>query len=101
MLGKPVAAQAVPRESWHASASMDKLAAVPDSRGPKIEEMPSDMADIVAALWSERCKALVSVSGYLIGNQQAGKVPLPPSAELQWWDQYYFATARGRAGCWP
>ncbi len=55
-------------------------------------------ADIVAALWPERCKALVSVSGYLIGNQQAGKSPLPPAAELQWWYQYYFATERGRAG---
>ena len=55
-------------------------------------------ADIVAALWPERCKALVSVSGYLIGNQQAGKLPLPPQAELQWWYQYYFATERGRAG---
>lgn len=55
-------------------------------------------ADIVAALWPERCKALVSVSGYLIGNQAAGKVPLPPSAELQWWYQYYFATERGREG---
>jgi pimeloyl-ACP methyl ester carboxylesterase len=55
-------------------------------------------ADIVAALWPERCKALVSVSGYLIGNQEAGKVPLPPSAELQWWYQFYFATERGRAG---
>src|SRR5207245_6067533 len=55
-------------------------------------------ADIVAALWPERCKALVSVSGYLIGSQQAGQVPLPPQAELQWWYQYYFATERGRAG---
>jgi pimeloyl-ACP methyl ester carboxylesterase len=55
-------------------------------------------ADIVAALWPERCKALVSVSGYLIGSQQAGEVPLPPKAELQWWYQYYFATERGRKG---
>ena len=55
-------------------------------------------ANIIAALWPERCKAIVSVSGYLIGNQQAGKIPLPPSAELQWWYQYYFATERGRAG---
>jgi pimeloyl-ACP methyl ester carboxylesterase len=55
-------------------------------------------ADIIAALWPERCKALVSVSGYLIGSQQAGKMPLPPKAELQWWYQYYFATERGRAG---
>ncbi len=55
-------------------------------------------ADIIAALWPERCKALVSVSGYLIGSQEAGKMPLPPKAELQWWYQYYFATERGRAG---
>jgi pimeloyl-ACP methyl ester carboxylesterase len=55
-------------------------------------------ANIIAALWPERCKAMVSVSGYLIGNQQAGKLPLPPKAELQWWYQYYFATDRGRAG---
>jgi pimeloyl-ACP methyl ester carboxylesterase len=54
--------------------------------------------DIMAALWPERCKALVSVSGYLIGSQEAGKNPLPPKAELQWWYQYYFATERGRAG---
>jgi pimeloyl-ACP methyl ester carboxylesterase len=55
-------------------------------------------ADIVAALWPERCKALVSVSGYLIGGQEAGKTPLPPGAELQWWYQFYFATERGRLG---
>ena len=54
--------------------------------------------DIVAALWPERCEALVSVSGYLIGSQQAGSIPLPPKAEFQWWYQYYFATDRGRAG---
>ena len=55
-------------------------------------------ADIVAALWPERVKALVAVSGYLIGNQAAGQNPLPPKAELQWWYQFYFATERGRAG---
>jgi pimeloyl-ACP methyl ester carboxylesterase len=55
-------------------------------------------ADIVAALWPERCKGLVAVSGYLIGNQEAGKLPLSPQAELQWWYQFYFATERGRAG---
>jgi pimeloyl-ACP methyl ester carboxylesterase len=55
-------------------------------------------ADVIAALWPERCKALVSVSGYLIGSQEANKAPLPPGAELQWWYQYYFATERGRAG---
>jgi len=55
-------------------------------------------ADIVAALWPERVKALVSVSGYLIGSQESGKTPLPPKAEYQWWYQYYFATERGRIG---
>ncbi len=55
-------------------------------------------ANIIAALWPERCKAMVSVSGYLIGSQQAGRKPLPPAAELQWWYQFYFATERGREG---
>jgi pimeloyl-ACP methyl ester carboxylesterase len=55
-------------------------------------------ACIIAALWPERCKALVSVSGYLIGSQEAARKPLSPRAELQWWYQYYFATERGRAG---
>jgi pimeloyl-ACP methyl ester carboxylesterase len=55
-------------------------------------------ADIVAALWPQRCRALVSVSGYLIGSQQGNRMPLPPAAELQWWYQYYFATERGRLG---
>jgi pimeloyl-ACP methyl ester carboxylesterase len=55
-------------------------------------------ANIIAALWPERCKALVSVSGYLIGSPEYNKMPLPPKAELQWWYQYYFATERGRAG---
>ena len=55
-------------------------------------------ADIVAALWPDRCRGLVSVSGYLIGSQEAGRLPLPPAAELQWWYQYYFATERGRVG---
>lgn len=55
-------------------------------------------ADIIAALWPERVKGLVSVSGYLIGSQAAGRNPLPPAAELQWWYQFYFATDRGRDG---
>jgi pimeloyl-ACP methyl ester carboxylesterase len=55
-------------------------------------------ANIIAALWPERCKALVSVSGYLIGNPEANKTALPPQAELQWWYQFYFATERGRDG---
>ncbi|MCG2667853.1 alpha/beta fold hydrolase [Bradyrhizobium sp. GCM10023182] len=54
--------------------------------------------DIIAALWPERCRALVSVSGYLISSQASGSAPLPPAAELQWWYQFYFATERGRAG---
>src|SRR5437773_10623046 len=55
-------------------------------------------ANIVAALWPERCRAMVSVSGYLISSQEAGKLPLPPKAEYEWWYQYYFATERGRVG---
>ena len=55
-------------------------------------------ANVVAALWPERCRAIVSVSGYLIGNQETGQAPLPPPAELSWWYQFYFATERGRAG---
>ncbi len=55
-------------------------------------------ANIIAALWPERCKAMVSVSGYLIGSREANRMPLPPKAELAWWYQFYFATERGRAG---
>ncbi len=55
-------------------------------------------ANVVAALWPGRCTAMVSVSGYLIGSQAASQAPLPPSAELAWWYQFYFATERGRAG---
>jgi pimeloyl-ACP methyl ester carboxylesterase len=55
-------------------------------------------AGVMAALWPERCRAIVSVSGYLIGSPKANQAPLPPAAELQWWYQYYFATERGRAG---
>ncbi|NLP62887.1 alpha/beta fold hydrolase [Paraburkholderia sacchari] len=55
-------------------------------------------ANIIAALWPERVKGLVSVSGYLIGSQAANKKPLPPEAEFQWWYQYYFATERGAQG---
>jgi pimeloyl-ACP methyl ester carboxylesterase len=53
---------------------------------------------ILAALWPERCKGIVAVSGYLITNVEAQKKPLPPVAELGWWYQYYFSTDRGRAG---
>jgi pimeloyl-ACP methyl ester carboxylesterase len=55
-------------------------------------------ANVVAALWPGRCKAMVSVSGYLIGSPEAGRAPLLPPAELAWWYQFYFATERGRAG---
>lgn len=55
-------------------------------------------ANIVAALWPDRCKGMVSVSGYLISNREVNKNPLPPAAELQWWYQFYFATERGKAG---
>jgi pimeloyl-ACP methyl ester carboxylesterase len=55
-------------------------------------------ANVVAALWPERCKAMVSVSGYLIGSQSAGAAPLPPAAEHSWWYEFYFATERGRLG---
>jgi len=55
-------------------------------------------ANIISVLWPERCKATVSVSGYLIGSPEAGKAPLPPKAELDWWYQFYFATERGRLG---
>jgi pimeloyl-ACP methyl ester carboxylesterase len=58
----------------------------------------SRTADIIAALWPERCKALVSVSGYLVTNREAQKQPLAPAAEYAWWYQYYFATDRGEAG---
>ena len=55
-------------------------------------------ANVIAALWPERCKAMVSVSGYLIGSQAAGKIPLPPKAEFEWWYQFYFDTERGQVG---
>ena len=55
-------------------------------------------ANIIAALWPERCKAMVSVSGYLIGSQAANEMPLPPEAEFEWWYQFYFATQRGSVG---
>jgi len=55
-------------------------------------------ANIIAALWPERCKAMVSVNGYLINNRERNKLPLPPKVEHGWWYQFYFATERGRAG---
>ncbi|MEV6283501.1 alpha/beta hydrolase [Kribbella sp. NPDC051770] len=52
----------------------------------------------IAALWPERCKAIVSVSGYLITSLEKNLEPLPPAAELGWWYQYYFSTERGVLG---
>ena len=58
----------------------------------------SRTADIVAALWPERVRALVSVTGYLITNRAANETPIEPAREWAWWYQYYFATERGRLG---
>ncbi len=93
---------ATPRNGQQAAIAVDTIALM-DALGIEAATVAgcdwgARTADIVAALWPERCTALVSVSGYLIGSQAAGKLPLPPSAELQWWYQYYFATERGRAG---
>jgi pimeloyl-ACP methyl ester carboxylesterase len=91
-----------PRNGEQAAVAVDIVALMDALRIPGAIVAGFDWgartANIIAALWPERCKALVSVSGYLIGSQQAGRVPLPPNAELQWWYQYYFATERGRAG---
>jgi pimeloyl-ACP methyl ester carboxylesterase len=91
-----------PRNGQQAAIAVDTIALMDALRIEKATIAGFDWgartANIMAALWPERCKALVSVSGYLIGSQQAGKNPLPPAAELQWWYQYYFATERGRAG---
>jgi pimeloyl-ACP methyl ester carboxylesterase len=91
-----------PRNGEQAALAVDTIDLMDALKAPKAILAGFDWgartADIVAALWPERCKGLVSVSGYLIGSQQAGKAPLPPPAELQWWYQFYFATERGRAG---
>ena len=91
-----------PRNGQQAALAVDALALMD---ALKIEQAiiagfdwGARTANIMAALWPERCKALVSVSGYLIGSQAANQKPLPPQAELAWWYQYYFATERGRAG---
>jgi pimeloyl-ACP methyl ester carboxylesterase len=96
-----LSAQAV-RNGQPAAVALDTLALMDALKISKATLAGFDWgarsANIVAALWPERCKAMVSVSGYLIGSQASGKVPLPPPAELQWWYQYYFATERGREG---
>jgi pimeloyl-ACP methyl ester carboxylesterase len=91
-----------PRNGEQAALALDAIALMDALQVEKAVVAGFDWgartADIVAALWPERCNGLVSVSGYLIGSQTVGKLPLPPEAELQWWYQYYFATERGRAG---
>jgi pimeloyl-ACP methyl ester carboxylesterase len=91
-----------PRNGQQAAVAVDLIALMDALKIEKATiggfDWGARTADIVAALWPERCKGLVSVSGYLIGSQAAGKAPLPPAAELQWWYQFYFATDRGRDG---
>lgn len=91
-----------PRNGQPAALADDVIALMDALKIPKAVIAGFDWgarsADIVAALWPQRVKALVAVSGYLISSQQAAQAPLPPEAELQWWYQYYFATERGRAG---
>jgi pimeloyl-ACP methyl ester carboxylesterase len=91
-----------PRNGQQAALAMDVIAHM-DALGIETAilagfDWGARSANVVAALWPDRCKGLVSVSGYLIGSQAAGAAPLPPQAEHAWWYQYYFATERGRAG---
>ena len=92
----------VPRNGQQAAVAMDVIAHMDALRIDRAILAGFDWgarsADIIAALWPDRCNALVSVSGYLIGSQAANAAPLPPTAELAWWYQFYFATERGRAG---
>lgn len=91
-----------PRNAQQSALAMDAVSLLDALRIPKATiggcDWGARTANIVAALWPERCKALVSVSGYLIGSQKANAAPLPPKAELAWWYQFYFATERGAAG---
>ncbi len=93
---------ATPRNGQQAALAVDAIDLMDALRIEKAIVAGCDWgartACILAALWPQRCKALVSVSGYLIGSQEANTTPLPPRAELQWWYQYYFATPRGEAG---
>jgi pimeloyl-ACP methyl ester carboxylesterase len=93
---------ASPRNGQQAALAVDVIALM-DALGIETATLGgydwgARTANIVAALWPERCKAMVSVSGYLIGSRELNRMPLPPKAELEWWYQYYFATERGRAG---
>ncbi|SBV32186.1 conserved exported protein of unknown function [uncultured Sphingopyxis sp.] len=94
--------EATPRNAQQAALAADGIALMDALQIPKAIVAGFDWgartADIMAVLWPERCAALVSVSGYLIGSQAANAKPLPPAAELQWWYQFYFATERGKAG---
>lgn len=94
--------EATPRNAQQAALAADGIALM-DALGIRKAvvagfDWGARTADIMAVLWPERCIALVSVSGYLIGSQLANANPLPPAAELQWWYQFYFATERGKAG---
>ncbi|TIX40713.1 MAG: alpha/beta hydrolase, partial [Mesorhizobium sp.] len=93
---------ATPRNGQQAALASDIVALMDALKIPKTiiagYDWGARTANIIAAHWPERCKAMVSVSGYLIGSQALNQAPLPPKAELQWWYQYYFATERGRAG---
>lgn len=90
------------RNGQQAALALDIIALMDALKIPKAViggfDWGARTADIIAALYPERCKALVSVSGYLIGSQKGNSAPLPPKAELSWWYQFYFATERGRAG---
>jgi len=90
------------RNGQQAALALDVIALMDGLRIPRAILAGFDWgartADIVAALWPDRCAGLVSVSGYLIGSQQANAAPLSPKAELAWWYQFYFATERGRVG---
>ena len=91
-----------PRNAQQAAVALDVIALMDALKIEKAVlggcDWGARTVNIVAALWPERCTAMVSVSGYLIGSPEANRMPLPPRAELDWWYQYYFATERGREG---
>ena len=94
--------EGTPRNGQQAALAVDAIALLDvlgiDSAIVAGFDWGARTANVMAALWPERCKAMVSVSGYLIGNQEANRAPLPPAAELSWWYQFYFSTERGRDG---
>jgi pimeloyl-ACP methyl ester carboxylesterase len=93
---------ATPRNGQQAALAVDVIALMDALKIEKAVlggyDWGARTVNIVAALWPQRVKAMVSVSGYLIGSQGANRAPLPPKAEQDWWYQYYFATERGRLG---